>query len=350
MIPKTFCNSALVLVTILVTLAGANAQQSTAGEVVEVIDGKTIVLQRATQRLKVELQYIDVPPADHEMHATVTNHLRELLMGKTVEYRAKMMLRDRSIGRVLLRNTDISQQMLRDGAAWHIPIQASGQEKAEFDTYADGEAAAKKENRGIWSLSLPKTAWEIRAKTIAASVAKAATPSEPVQPRANRVQKGKWGDVNPALGDVGALVNGFNAETQTGYLSTSHLGVTQMDPTMQSEVKTAVDFTYIYKENGAKGRTGIFYFTIVSASTTWRYAKNNHLTFLGESAVIARPKRVTYVDRDNVHWEQLRYQIPRKAMERIVNGGDVRLSIGKEYIQPFTGVQHLLYNMLQLSK
>jgi endonuclease YncB( thermonuclease family) len=349
MIPKSVRNCALTLVTIIAAFAGANAQQSTAGEVVEVIDAKTIVLQRPNQRIKVELQYVDVPASDHEMHATVTNHLRELLIGKTVEYRPKMIQKDRSIGLVLLAGTDISQQMLRDGAARHMSIQVSGQEKAEFDTYADAEAAAKTENRGIWSASLPKTAWEIRAKTIAASVAKAATPSEPVQPRQNRVQKGKWGDVNPALGDVGALINGFNAETQTGYLSTSVLGVTDIDEDRSAYQKTAVDFTYLYKE-GAKGRTGTFYFTILSAAKTWRYAKNNHLTFLGEDAVIARPKRVTFIDRDNVHWEQLRYQIPRKAMERIVNGGDVRLSIGREYIQPFTGVQHLLYNMLALSK
>jgi len=349
MIPKNLRNFVAALVTILMAFVGANAQQPTAGEVVEVIDGKTIVLQLASRKLRVELQYIDVPGSDHEMYATVTHHLRELLMGKTVEYQPKVIERDRSIGRVLLGNADISQQMLRDGAAWHIPAQASGQEKAEFDSYAEVEAAAKKENRGIASVTGPKTAWEIRAKTIAASAANAWKPSQPVQPQANRVQKGKWGDVNPALGDVGALINGFNAETQTGYLSTSVLGVTDIDQDRSAYQKTAVDFTYIYKE-GVNGRKGTFYFTIVSAATTWRYAKNNHLTFLGESAVIARPKRVTFIDRDNVHWEQLRYQIPRRAMERIVNGGDVRLSIGKEYIQPFTGVQHLLYNMLQLSK
>lgn len=328
----------------------AAGQLSFAGEVVDVIDGKTILLQISSGRLKVELQYIDVPAPGHEMHARVVHHLRSLVMNKVVEYRPKLMLKDRSIGRVLLRDADISQQMLRDGAAWHIESQISGQEKTEFDKYAATAALAKNENRGLWSMTEPRPAWEIRASSIAASFANAVTLSEPVQPPVSRRPRGKWGDVNPALGDVGALINGFNADTQLGYLSTSHLGVTEIDQARSADQRTAIDFTYLYKENGMNGRKGTFYLTIVSAAKKWRYAKNNELTFMGESAVIARPARVTFIDRDNVHWEQLRYEMPRKAMERIVNGQDVRLRIGNEFIQPFGGVQLLLYNMLQLSK
>lgn len=323
-----------------------------AGEVIDVIDGKTVMLKIASGTLKVELQYIEVPSAGHEIHDRVVHHLKQLVLGKVVEYRPKLMLSDRTIGRILVRDADISQQMLRDGAAWHVAQELSGQDPAEYDKYAAMQAAAKRENRGLWSFTETRPPWEIRASNIAQSRANAAiTMKEPVAERVSTVKpRGKWGDTNPNLGNVGALLNGFNAETQMGYLSTSPIGVMEVDQARAAAHKWAIDFTYIYKENGSDGRKGTFYFTVLSSSKSWRFAKNNDLTFLGDSAVIGRAARSTFIDRNGNHWEQLRYEISRRSMERIVNGQNVRLRIGNDLVEPLVGLQLMLYNMLQLSK
>ena len=137
---------------ILMFVASAAAQLTIPGEVVDVIDGKTVLVAIPGSKVKVELQYIDVPEQGQQLSDTVTAHLRSLVIGKSVEYRPQVLLKDRAIGRLTIKNIDISQQMLRDGAAWHKPIDSSGQERAEFDIYASTEAAAKQERIGVWSI------------------------------------------------------------------------------------------------------------------------------------------------------------------------------------------------------
>ena len=84
----------------------ASSQHRTFGEVVEVLDGKTVVVVVPTGRVKVELQYIDVPEDGQALHAAMKAHLRTLVAG--------------------VKGVDVSQQMLRDGAAWHLQFEKSG--------------------------------------------------------------------------------------------------------------------------------------------------------------------------------------------------------------------------------
>jgi endonuclease YncB( thermonuclease family) len=100
-------------------------------------------------RVKVELQFIEVPEAGEQFYDTVKGHLRRMLVGKAVEFKPREILSGRVIGRVFLNNVDVSQQMLRDGAAHHVPRERSGQDKNQFDAYASTEALAKTEKRGV---------------------------------------------------------------------------------------------------------------------------------------------------------------------------------------------------------
>ena len=105
---------ALLIFVITCPAVHVPAQRSAMfGEVVDVLDGKTVVLQAAVGRINVELQFIDVPAAGEPMNVIVRDHLRGLVMGKNVEYRIKNILKDRSIGRLTVGDMDISQQMLR---------------------------------------------------------------------------------------------------------------------------------------------------------------------------------------------------------------------------------------------
>src|SRR5688572_3488652 len=116
---KTNCLG--MLLAILVLSFPSFGQLSSGGEVVDIIDGRTIVVAAANGRVKIELQFIEVPQPGQELTDTITNHLRTLLVGRIVEYRPKMIIADIVVGRVLLNNVDVSRQMLRDGAAWHVP-------------------------------------------------------------------------------------------------------------------------------------------------------------------------------------------------------------------------------------
>jgi endonuclease YncB( thermonuclease family) len=144
-------NSLTVILALLLLCFSPFGQLSNGGEVVEVSDGRTIVVATRNGRVKVELQFIEVPKAGHRLHETVKGHLQRMLIGKVVEFKPRVILSDGVIARVLLNNVDVSQQMLRDGAATHVAMELTGQDKNEFEAYAVLEAAAKVEKRGVWS-------------------------------------------------------------------------------------------------------------------------------------------------------------------------------------------------------
>ncbi len=321
---------------------------STGGEVVDVIDGRTVIVAIPNGRVKVELQFIEVPEFGQQLYETVKGHLRNMLLGKSIEYRPRTLYSDRTVGRVTLKGVDVSQQLLRDGAAWHMPIAITGQDSLEFSIYASHESAAKNEKRGVWSLAglspmrLAKPVVTAPAKP-PVQVAEAKAP-----PRRNL---GKWSDKNPLLGDVGALTNGYNADTGYGYVGTSLLGVQEATPDKAKEQQTAVDITYYYKEDAKKGRSGIFVISVVSVSREWRFLRSNAIAVIadGKTTVIGKPKRETKSNGDGVQ-EMLTYEVKRSTIESIVNGGDVQIKIGEELFQPRYGLQLILNNMLDISK
>ncbi len=322
---------------------------STGGEVVDVIDGKTVIVAIPNGRVKVELQFIEVPEPGQQLHGIVKDHLRKLLIGKVVDYKPRNLYSDRTVGRVMLKGVDISQQMLRDGAAWHSPITMTGQDSAEFSIYASLESAAKNERRGVWSitgLSPTRTAKPVVVATPAKPVVQIADAKAPT-----RRKFGKWSDKNPLLGDVGALTNGYNAETGYGYVGTSLLGVEEATAEKAKEQRTAVDITYYYKEDPKKGRSGIFVINVVSVSKEWRFLRSNAIAVIaeGKTTVIGKPKRETKSDGERVQ-EMLTYEVKRSTIESIVNGGDVQIKIGDELFQPRYGLQLILNNMLEISK
>ena len=262
---KKYFPSILASFAILVFAVSAAAQMTVTGEVIDVIDGKTVIISIPTGKVRAELQYIDVPVTGQQLSETVKEHLRNLVFGKIVAYRAQTLFKDRTVGRLLVNNIDVSQQMLRDGAAWHVQNRSS-QEKIEMENYAASETDARNEKRGVWSIPDLKPSMtsrleqQIAAQANPVIVAKT-SPKVPETPKA----KGKWGDTNPSLGNVGALVNGYNAETRSGYVGTSYLTVPDSELDKKIGAKTAVDITYFYKEDKQNVRKGVYVITVVSA-------------------------------------------------------------------------------------
>ncbi len=329
------------------------AQMTVTGEVIEVLDGKTVMIAMPTGKVKAELQYIDIPEQSQPLYAIVREHLSKLVLGKTVQYRAVSLLADRTIGRLTLNNVDVGLQMLRDGAVWHDRTVGSGQEPGESDIYAATEKNARDEKRGVWAVVGLKPSWEQRTNK-PSSLPKTPPPTRDTMVASITkppVRRGYWSDKNPALGDVGVLANGYNAEAKSGYVGTSFLGVKETDPEKAGDAKTAVDITYFYKETGQNKRRGVFVVTVVSESSAMRFLAHNDLTVIcdDKKTLVGKPKREASMTSGMAR-ETLTYQIDRSVLDKIVNGSEVKLKVGDYVIKPEAGLQMLLYNLLQISE
>ncbi|HUR96724.1 MAG TPA: thermonuclease family protein [Pyrinomonadaceae bacterium] len=162
LLTRTRICAALVFVALIgISVSG---QIKTAGEVVDLADGNAIVVAVSTGRIVVELQYVQLPEPGQSLYTVVRDHLRSLVVGKTVLLQTTGITRGKVTGKLTIDGIDVSQQLLRDGAAWHTPIDMSGQNEQEFGVYAGSAALARGEKRGIWAVAGLKAPWVIRAE------------------------------------------------------------------------------------------------------------------------------------------------------------------------------------------
>jgi endonuclease YncB( thermonuclease family) len=154
-----FC---LLSLFILLCAGTGFSQLKFGGRVIDVIDGKTVVIEMESGRLTAVLQYIETPEPEQPLFQTVKDHLGRLVLGQFVDFQPKGVLPTKTLGTMYLKGLDIAQQMVRDGAAWHIPAEKSGQSPQDGELYRSNELQAKNERRGVWSIQNLKPAWEFR--------------------------------------------------------------------------------------------------------------------------------------------------------------------------------------------
>ena len=155
----------LLTILILTFTFSAFSQRRFGGKVIEVIDGKTAVVQMATGgKLTIVLQYIEIPEPDQPLHQIVKDHLEKLILHQFVEINPRGLSGSATtVGQIFLKDVDISRQMLRDGAAWFAVLENGGQSPSESANYQLHESQAKAEKRGVWGVEGMKPAWEFRA-------------------------------------------------------------------------------------------------------------------------------------------------------------------------------------------
>lgn len=139
------------------------AQSGFRGTVVEVVDGKTVVIEMPTKsKVTTQIQFIEVPEPEQQLHGIVIEHLKKLVLGKQVTFKPRGITSTNSIVQLFVEGVDVGQQMIRDGAAWHAVPQISGQDADERAIYQSTEKQAKAEKRGVWSSEDILPAWEFR--------------------------------------------------------------------------------------------------------------------------------------------------------------------------------------------
>lgn len=154
-----------VLIALLFSLCAieTNAQRFT-GTVIEVIDGQNFVVDAGRNvKMKVRLQFVDPPESSQPLYDVVKAHLSNMILNRAVTLNITQSTSDNvSIARVFVDETDVSMQLLRDGAAWYSVPEMQFQAESDRAEYLEAERLAKSEKRGVWGLTNVQPAWELR--------------------------------------------------------------------------------------------------------------------------------------------------------------------------------------------
>jgi endonuclease YncB( thermonuclease family) len=138
------------------TTAGqpANSLSSFSAKVVSITDGDTVdVLGPRNLTYAIRLAGIDAPEHDQAFGRESTQHLSELLSGKTITLDCENERSySRLICKIVLRNVeDVCLDQVKAGMAWHYKQYQDEQSPADREAYAAAECAAMKSKLGLWS-------------------------------------------------------------------------------------------------------------------------------------------------------------------------------------------------------
>lgn len=363
-------HSRLILLIVLTLILGVSAfaQRKFSGTVVEIVDGKTVVVEMpAGGKITVELQYIEVPEPEQQLHQTVREHLQQMVYGKQVEFLPRGITENRTVGQLFLNGVDVSQQMLRDGAAWHVSPEKSGQDEAQTETYQNNEARAKAEKRGVWSIENLQPAWEFRAGQRRQEIRLRQENAEPEKNgnqnqavsnssySSNRTRRRwtveeqmkananvqMWGDARSAQATTANGASG-GGETSAGgllsnYFSSMRIGYTSTPSTFinasagSSRVRFDHRTFYFYRGDQSSGvEKDIFLLGFLTVSPSAKFAQSSSLTIIadGQKFVFARLDRLAKQAPEGFV-EILFYRVSPAVLKKIAAAKSVQIKVGQ---------------------
>lgn len=134
------------------------------GRVVGVSDGDTLtVLDASLQQFKIRLAGIDAPEKGQPYGNRAKESLSEMVFNKQVVVESSKEDRyRRKIGKVQHEGTDVNLELIKRGMAWHYTAYAKEQALADREAYANAEAEAKAQRRGLWRENTQSAPWDFR--------------------------------------------------------------------------------------------------------------------------------------------------------------------------------------------
>lgn len=330
-------------VTIL-CVASAFSQYKFEGVVVEVADGKTVVIDLGqSKRLIAELQGIEVPEPEQELHVTVVEHLQKLLLGKQVQFYPGGWTLPKIKGQLVSSGVDVSQQMLRDGAAWYAP---GGRLDYEH-IYKTSEAQAKMEKRGVWAVKNLKPAWEFRLEKEAVRIKKQKEEEERLAQEEEKNTKARYAaaknksgvsaeqasqklgielwDFNLPIGNGLDLIYKYNEAANRSLVSTPLMMSVLQDGKVAHQVIFAAGYGFDGQEIKKGG--GVFRIAVGDVSTEKDFLRRN-----GVSVYTAKNQKLNFgkaeirVTKDA---EVAVYTASRRSLEQLAAADEPVLHIGK---------------------
>jgi endonuclease YncB( thermonuclease family) len=152
----------LLLVLIITVLSNVDVKGATIfGRVIEVNSGDVITIYNLNRPVRIRILGIDAPEMNQAFGEVARKHLSDLVYDKSVLVDYSGIASDSSLtGRVLLNNSDIGAQMIRDGAAWVDPSNQDRLSSTDREVYQLSQQAARSERRGLWQAENPIAPWE----------------------------------------------------------------------------------------------------------------------------------------------------------------------------------------------
>jgi endonuclease YncB( thermonuclease family) len=154
------CAAALLTMTVL-CIAHADTIE---GRIVGITDGDTITLLDADKRQrKIRLDGIDAPESGQPFGGASKRNLSDLAFNQDAV--AECSKRDRygrEVCRVLVDGADVCLAQIQAGMAWLFTRHAKELPPDRREQYADAEAQAKADRRGLWTGAAPVPPWEWR--------------------------------------------------------------------------------------------------------------------------------------------------------------------------------------------
>lgn len=335
-----------IAIVLVLTAVSVYPQRAFGGKVVEVLDGKTCVIEMANGRVTAVLQYIEIPEPDQPLHTTVKEHLQKLILDKTVEFQPGGVKWDKTFGKLFVKGVDISQQMLRDGAAWYSVPEKNGQSEAESLRYQENETQAKAEKRGVWSVENLKPAWEYRAEkevlrrqqeqeTLAKLRLVREEKKKKIAQRQQTVPKVEmWADVGGAdafdqpLG-YGGLRAGYDPTLRIGHVSTPSIYLDFPNSGFLQKVDSRL--FYLYKGDKTRIEDSVYVIGFITTAKEYRFTKANNLTITADSQKFALGKARRYFQKDaSSARELLLYKITRAQLMKIAQAEKISVQIGND--------------------
>jgi len=358
----------LVCLTFLLANS-AFSQGKFLGKVIEVVDGKTVVIELPAGKVTAVLQYVEIPEPDQPFSKEVKNHLKALTFGKMVEFKPLRVTPKNTVGMLTLEGIDISNQMIRDGAAWYALPEKTGQSDFESRTYQDNEKQARAEKRGIWSVENLKPAWEVRAeadekrrqqeniskeeRSTLEQFGATTKPQKIVVRRELSSESQRLAEtpetsikLPPNMQNIGGLLIGYDSKTQLGVVATPMFKLNV--PENDGRQALTVQIAYLYYDgNEAAGRKNAYLVGVDSESRDFRFLKYNELIVSVDKIKINLGKAKRFEKRgENGVREGLLYEVKKPILEKIANGKNVSIKVGTFSDKVDSEILTLLQNLL----
>jgi endonuclease YncB( thermonuclease family) len=333
-----------IVIVLILTAISAYPQRAFGGRVVEVLDGKTCVIEMANGRVTAVLQYIEIPEPDQPLYNTVKEHLQALILDKTVEFQPGGVKWDITFGKLFVKGVDVSQQMLRDGAAWYSVPEKNGQNEAESLRYQDNEMQAKAEKRGVWGVENLKPAWEYRAEKEALRIKQEQETlaklklvrEEKKQKLAQRQRTAPQVEMWADVGDggqydqpygVGGLRSGFDPSKNAGLIFTPSIYLDFPKSDFLKKVETRV--YYFYRGSQTSIENSLYFIGFLTTSKNYKFLKPTKITITADGEKIVLGKLRRYYRQGDSYVNELMFGlVTRTQLMKIVNAEKISVQIG----------------------
>ena len=148
----------------LLLVAGALNAATLQGKVIGVADGDTVTLLDAQKNQhKIRLHGIDAPEKAQAFGNKSKQSLHEMVHGKEVFVDVQKKDKyGRSVGKILVNQTDACLEQIKRGMAWHYKQYANEQSPEDRDVYAQAESTARAQSLGLWKDKSPTPPWAFR--------------------------------------------------------------------------------------------------------------------------------------------------------------------------------------------